>query len=45
MNKTNQFSSEPVSVNLLVFKSCFQVERFQFFRDNFGILVTIEILL
>jgi hypothetical protein len=45
MNKNNQFSSEPLSVNLLVFKSCFQVQRFPFFRDNFDILVTTEILL
>jgi hypothetical protein len=45
MNKNNQFSSEPFSVNLLVFKSYFQVKRFPFFRDNFDILVTTEILL
>ena len=45
MNKNNQFSSEPFSVNLLVFKTYFQVKRFPFFRDNFDILVTTEILL
>jgi hypothetical protein len=45
MNKNNQFSSETFSVNLLVFKSYFQVKRFPFFRDNFDILVTTEILL